>query len=61
MQNKKFNSKSKAYDYFWKCAKSHICFLIRDHENASYQVIDEDTLRYLQNEFNLHMDVLIES
>jgi hypothetical protein len=61
MKNKTFQSRAKAYEYFWNCATDYICFLIRDYENDRYQVIDEDTLDYLQNDFNLHMDVIIES
>ena len=59
--NKSFYSKTRATQYFYDYCDDEICFLIYDLENDVYSVVDEDQLRHLQNEFNLAMDILMES
>ena len=53
--------KNKAKQYFSQCSNDYICFLIHDLETDTYGVITEDHLRYLQEDFNLCMEVLLES
>ena len=61
MLNKVFYSKTRATQYFYDCAEDYICFMIYDYEADKYSVIDENTLRFLQEDYNLYMDVLLES
>ncbi len=61
MENKNFYSKTRATAYFHDCAEDYICFLIYDLETDTYGVIDEPMLRYLQEDYNLHMEILNES
>jgi len=61
MKNKNFYSLSRAKRYFNWCSNDYICFLIHDLETDTYGVITEDHLRYLQEDFNLCMEVLLES
>ena len=61
MKIKNFYSFTCAKQYFNKCSKDYICFLIEDHETDTYGVIDEDHLYHLQYEFDLHMTILYQS
>jgi len=61
MKIKNFYSFTCAKQYFNEVANDYICFLIENHENDTYSVIDEDRLYHLQHEFNLHMSILWES
>jgi hypothetical protein len=60
MKIKNFYSYSSAKQYFNKCSRSYVCYLIEDHETATYGVIDEAKLKYLQSVMNVHMSILYE-
>ena len=61
MKNKRFNSFKAAKTYFHKYCDDYICFLIEDHENDQYMVINEDTMMHLQFEFDLDCTILFAS
>ena len=60
MKIKNFYSYSSAKHYFNECSREHVCYLIEDHETATYGVIDEAKLKYLQSVMKLHISILYE-
>ena len=60
MKIKNFYSFTCAKQYFNECSRSYVCYLIEDHETATYGVIDKEKLKYLQSVMNLHMSILYE-
>ena len=58
MKNKSFKTLSSAQSYFNRMQDTHVCFLIHNREEGTYEVIDQDLYDHYVQEFDLDMDVI---